>query len=72
MKAAISKNIAIERVCVSASDCVVELMHECDFECRPCVSKFSLSTPLKPTDTLGQRDFISLFTLLCLGPAILA
>lgn len=54
------------------SDCVAEFMHECGFECLRSVSKFSLSTPLKPTDTLGQRDFISLFTLLCLGPAILA
>lgn len=33
---------------------------------------FLEGTPLKPTDILGQRGFISLFTLLCLGPAILA
>ena len=56
--------------CVNvASDCVAEFMHKNGFECLQCVSKFSLSTPLKPTDTLGQRDFICLLHSAVSGPS---
>lgn len=57
-KAEISRNTAVQWGC--ASDLAAVFMHECDSESLQCVSKFCLSTPLKPTYTLRQGDFIFL------------